>query len=716
MGISLIKRRLPSRDSRCITLRAAAVVAAAATALVAGAQNASAQAISPSAGCTAVNNGDYDLFSEVANEPVTLDFTDDFVEGEVLTFTASTSPSGGGFETATADDTTAPASILDTTTEASADYTIPETGARDFSLVLETESDFPNGAIELTCAPAEGDITIVKMSDVDGDFDFTGDLGDFTISHNGEPGFAFFPGTAAGSYTVTELAGEETELESIVCEGDGDEGSVISVVDGEVVIDLDAGEDITCTFTNGVPSSGGGDEEPTDEEIDEVSRHVIRNFLYHRASELLNSEPDRARIIRKSPGLLWTEATDLSIRADGNGVDANFATSTAALWSNDFDLWIEGHFTSYRYDNDARSEGDFGIVYVGADYLLSEDFLVGVLGQFDWMEEETEITGEAVDGDGWMVGPYISARLDEHLFFDARAAWGQSSNTLDIEGLVSGDMFDTERWLIRGALTGNKQMGRWRFTPTASVAYIEEKQDAYVSGTGAMVSGQTVALGRAVFEPEIAYRHVTESGVLIEPQFSLGAVWDFESPDGLSIPGWNVSTDDFRLRTEAGLMVVLKNGLGFRATGAYDGIAAHNYRSYSGRVWLDIPFGGRRSRPAPPAPQLKRCADGTMVAAAETCPTPAPDAVEVGVAFKPGKAALTDDGVNALDDAWSEASAYDVAEILVDPATDDEALAAQRLEAIRAALGELGAPAEKVRFAADRIAAGDVASIAFELY
>ena len=57
--------------------------------------------------------------------------------------------------------------------------------------------------------------------------------------------------------------------------------------------------------------------------------------------------------------------------------------------------------------------------------------IVGALVQFDWAKEDCSVLASKVDGNGWMMGPYLSARVHENIYFDLRAAWGRSSNDLD---------------------------------------------------------------------------------------------------------------------------------------------------------------------------------------------------------------------------------------------------------------------------------------------
>ena len=130
-----------------------------------------------------------------------------------------------------------------------------------------------------------------------------------------------------------------------------------------------------------------------------------------------------------------------------------------------FDLWIKGQLSHADHDT---SDIDLGLLYIGADYRFSPEILFGFLAQFDWMEEDDSLQGTAVDGKGWMAGPYVVARLHQNLLFDARAAWGQSDNDIALTGTSTGS-FDTTRWLAKGRLTGDFNFGQWHFAPHVGV-------------------------------------------------------------------------------------------------------------------------------------------------------------------------------------------------------------------------------------------------------
>lgn len=258
------------------------------------------------------------------------------------------------------------------------------------------------------------------------------------------------------------------------------------------------------------------------------------------------------------------------------------------------DFWIEGHITRYRDDIGGISrEGDFRILYVGADYVLADGVLIGGLVQIDDTEEDIDDptrTGE-IDGTGWMVGPYFGARVLDNLFFDARAAWGQSENDIwidDAGGFRTGS-FDTERWLATATLTGVHYHGAWRFSPQIGVAYGHESYDTYVNSLGQTIAGSEANIGRLNGGGEIAYRIERSSGTIVEPMVSLTGIWNFDGDD-LVINGVTEQTDETRAKVEGGVMIRTPAGWALRAAGMYDGLGSDDFEAYGGSLWVNIPI------------------------------------------------------------------------------------------------------------------------------
>jgi hypothetical protein len=307
---------------------------------------------------------------------------------------------------------------------------------------------------------------------------------------------------------------------------------------------------------------------------------------------LLSSDPDRSRLARLNGG---GTASGLGFNAAQSPPgQCNLGGPGRARIQPGIDpygvqLWSEAHVG--RFDDDLASadrSGDFEVLYLGGDLLISRSILVGALVQFDWMHDSSDALNGEIDGRGWMIGPYISVQLDPTWQFDARAAWGQSDNDIAIAG-ASGS-FDTDRWLARGSLRGNWYDGPWRFTSVSELAYIEEHQEQFTESGGATIPGQDVSLGRFTFGPEIAYRYITGPRSFIEPQLSLQGLWNFDREQDIVLGGIVGSPDSVTGRVEGGLMFGFADGISFRATGAYEGVGSDDFSAWSARVWGAVPL------------------------------------------------------------------------------------------------------------------------------
>ncbi len=253
------------------------------------------------------------------------------------------------------------------------------------------------------------------------------------------------------------------------------------------------------------------------------------------------------------------------------------------------DIWAEGRFSYFDDDsNGGKTNGNFGVLYLGADYVVNPSFLVGVLAQFDDTKETSQTDSTHVHGKGWMVGPYTTVKLSPNLYFQGRAAWGRSNNDIS-PFLTYTDNFDTERWLVRGKLQGVWNYGNFRFSPSASAAYIEERQGAYTDSLGVFIPGQSVSLGQAEFGPEASYSFGPIDGFRIMPRASLKGVWNFAEDNGV-LAGTSVGTAYFRGKAGVGLKIEGENGASLDFGGTYDGIGAADFRAVSGSVKLRLPL------------------------------------------------------------------------------------------------------------------------------
>ena len=247
--------------------------------------------------------------------------------------------------------------------------------------------------------------------------------------------------------------------------------------------------------------------------------------------------------------------------------------------TSQFDVWVEGKWLKIDAESAPRT---LGLFFIGADYRVDESLAFGVLAQFDRTNENNGPAGSGVDSSGWMVGPYLVARLNEDLVFDARVSWGQSDGDF-----ATGAAFNTERWLARGQFSGDFKLGRVYLAPLARVLYYEERAQQSARGVGT----QDVSLGRLTFGPKFYLSHKAADTSLITPFITLNGIWDFASSDGVKAPdGRAVARDEFRGRLEAGASFKTRGRVSISGEGFYDGIGTNDFKAYGGSARVIVPL------------------------------------------------------------------------------------------------------------------------------
>ena len=481
-------------------------------------------------------------------------------------------------------------------------------------------------------------VLIVKAIGRDGQFRYTSTIpgkGSFTVTTHDGKSTRSFASLAADTYTITEQALPFGWLLTQLSCTDPSHDTDTDLAKARVTIPLVAGEQVVCTYVHRFDEDG----------IRERTKTVVLNFVKHRA-QLLTEGPDRSRLIRRLPGTLWGDNLDgapsagftnepVSVTANGDSAayDVSFATSISQLLQSrqkaaedraaklesslpgglsglgmtgnadmpsrpagshpsaaGFDAWVEGHYKHYDDKTvGVATQGHFGIVYVGADYLITPSFLLGVLGEFDWAEEASSADKSKADGTGWMAGPYATLRLMPNLFLDGRVAWGRSDNSVDPFGIYT-DNFTTERWLANANLTGNWNFGNFRITPSVGYTYYEEEQAAYIDSNGVNIPSQRISENKLTFGPEVAWRFVGQDGTTFEPHASIMGIWDMNGALETAAPGRVPQGSDLRGKVEIGFLAQSAAGPSMRVNFSYDGIANDYFRSYGGEMWVNVPL------------------------------------------------------------------------------------------------------------------------------
>ncbi len=439
----------------------------------------------------------------------------------------------------------------------------------------------------------------------------------------------------ADTYTITaaDFAGTGYDLDSVSCTGDTNPATATTtdLAKRQATIGLDIGETITCTFSASNKASVATAQK---------TRQMVADYLGDRNAMLLAHGVDMdSRLNRLRPGgrsgqvggtlsvnlgksqdatasafsmdLRTSLPGDVSVTDDAIA----FAASTSRLrqtglfgadigddddiMSGDigdvseasgtpqmrWDVWIEGRIA--RFDSRNNKDGRFGVVYLGADYLITPDVLIGLMAQYDWLKKDYDTNGH-VKGQGWMVGPYAALRFGEALYLDVQARAGRSSNDITPVGTYT-DKFKTTRWFVSGKLSGDFDYGDWTIRPGIKVQYIGEKQKAYTDSLGNRIAAQTVSEGDVRAGPRIAYTYNLADGGTLIPWAEFEGVYTFGSKGKFSKGTYASDIHGLSGSIEAGFDWRMPAGAMFSLSGSYDGIGSGS-KSYGARARIDIPF------------------------------------------------------------------------------------------------------------------------------
>lgn len=145
-------------------------------------------------------------------------------------------------------------------------------------------------------------------------------------------------------------------------------------------------------------------------------------------------------------------------------------------------------------------------------------------------------------------------------------AYGTLQNDIAPIGTYS-DGFEGIRFLATGKVSGNYQLGSMEITPSASMAWYQETQQAYTDANGLFIPEQTVSLGEMRFGPSIGREWVLADGTTVMPSFGVSGVYTFGVSDLVRSQAFGHGDEGLRTRLDAGIDIRNSYGWGLILSG-----------------------------------------------------------------------------------------------------------------------------------------------------
>jgi hypothetical protein len=313
--------------------------------------------------------------------------------------------------------------------------------------------------------------------------------------------------------------------------------------------------------------------------VSDAVRKVIAGQLVGQG----DGEPEPAGLLLENP-----EDVAARLAADGSitvqpTADVPAEPATQRLWN----AWIDGKYSWIEGSSDLDdSDGPLVNAIIGIDYRLSTSVVVGLLGTYETSRLTTGgILPIRQNTEGFGGGAYIGVTVTPNIVFSGLATYAAIDTDLD---LANEGETDSDRVQLSGGFTGYWYFGTTRLSPSVTLAWSKEWQDAYSDGfnpaqdfetgilTGGTVLGHTFALGGGTTS--------------IEPW--AGAFFDYTFLNETDTDGVGTDSVDEQadLRLQAGLTLNLAANMQLTLTGETAGLIVDETDSYAGEANFAIQF------------------------------------------------------------------------------------------------------------------------------
>ena len=251
--------------------------------------------------------------------------------------------------------------------------------------------------------------------------------------------------------------------------------------------------------------------------------------------------------------------------------------------------WIDFQGTDYdrpTFDDDLK--GTQVNVIAGLTYRVTSDFLVGVLGGYEYFDYSSLALTARLKGDGWTTGGYVGWRLAPQVLFDGMVGWTDLGAN-DTAGAAAGN-FTGNRLLTSGRVTGTYPWKWFVLEPSAQVYALWERDNPFTDSLGTQQPANDFSTGRVSGGMKVIYPWAWSSAMNLAPYVGLYGDYYFSSEQtstvGLTtiplLQGWSA-------RTTGGVVVLFNSGARLDVGAEFGGIGLNT------QIWTftargNVPF------------------------------------------------------------------------------------------------------------------------------
>jgi hypothetical protein len=239
------------------------------------------------------------------------------------------------------------------------------------------------------------------------------------------------------------------------------------------------------------------------------------------------------------------------------------------------------------WSREASSKTKYGHGTFGSHFEINQNVLLGAMVQFDVAENSD--ANSSLKSEGWLIGPYAVARHpNQDLYFEAAILYGQTQNRIKPFNTYE-DTFKTDRWLFRGAVTGEVVFEDLSLFPNLKLTHTTDRQRAYIDSLSNEISEQSISLTELSAGIDFN-RPIAIDGGEIALVGGISGIWSGSSGEGGSANDIVPDYDGGRAKVHLGMNFKDDNGLGASLSGFYDGIGANDYYAYGASITLKKQF------------------------------------------------------------------------------------------------------------------------------